>query len=304
MSLFNGGVMPELPEVETIKEELGRLVVGKVIKDIEINLAKQVKNAKTFFISKVRSFRVVGIRRRAKLLIVELSNKYNLAFHLKMTGQLIFKGLKGDKRLKGEKGEEVYGGGGHLIRQDLKDLPNKYSHVIFNFSDGTKLFFNDTRQFGWVKLVNKKELEKIESEYGLEPLAIRDYREFGELFKGKKSAIKPLLMNQKLIAGVGNIYAAETLFAVHISPLRRASEIKDKEWQLLFNSLKKILKLAIAKKGTSADDYVDAFGRQGSMEPYLKVYGREGKKCVRCGKTLIKIKQGARSTVYCGGCQT
>ena len=284
--------MPELPEVETIKLELNRLVRGKQIRSVAINLAKQVKTNKAKFLRLVQGTTIKEVRRRAKLVIIELSGGYKLVFHLKMTGQLIYRGPSG--RLAG---------GGHPIKQDLKKLPNKYSHVIFNFSDGARLFFNDTRQFGWLKLVSKNELAEIESRLGPEPLRI-SWQEFKQIFKHKKSVIKPLLMEAKFIAGIGNIYAAESLYCAGISPTRRASSLKEDELKKLFSCLKKILRLAISKKGTSSDSYVDALGRQGSMEKYLKVYGRKGGKCHKCGGKLKEIRQAQRATIYCSVCQT
>ena len=245
---------------------------------------------KAEFLRLVQGIRVSSVRRRAKVLIVELSNGYNLVFHLKMTGQLIYR----DK--------DRLAGGGHPIKHSLRELPNKYSHVIFNFSDGSRLFFNDLRQFGWVKLVSSKELEEIEQEFGPEPLVINFY-EFKELFTKKKSAIKPLLMDPKFIAGVGNIYAQEALFCAGILPTRKADSLSRKELRKLFKCLQKILRLAVDKKGTSTNNYVDAFGRQGSMEPYLKVYNQAGEKCERCKGKIKSIKQGGRTTCYCASCQ-
>lgn len=282
--------MPELPEVETIKNDLNQLVAGKKIKSVDINLAKQIKMPPGRFLKLVQGVKVKKVRRRAKVLIVELSNGYNLVFHLKMTGQLIYK--KKDK----------LAGGGHPIKQALLKLPNKYSHVVFNFFDGSRLFFNDTRQFGWVKLVNSSELSKLENEFGPEPLGI-SFGEFRELFRNKKSVIKPLLMDQKFLAGIGNIYAQEALFCAGILPQRRANTLKNEELHKLYNYLRKILRLAIKMKGTSSRDYVDAFGRGGSMEKYLKVYRRAGKACKKCKNKLKLVKQAARATVYCNKCQ-
>src|SRR3989338_8402187 len=298
--------MPELPEVETIKEELNQLIVNKKIKSVEINLAKQVKCLPARFLKLVPGTKVKEVRRRAKVLIVSLNNGYYLVFHLKMTGQLIYRQHSSvptsSGHLPSKRVGYYYAGGGHPIKHDLEDLPNKYSHVIFNFSDGSRLFFNDLRQFGWVKLLNEKELEKLEKEFGPEPLSI-NFSEFKKLFKNKKSVIKPLLMNPKFIAGVGNIYAQEALFCAGISPLRKAGTLKEMELEKLFECLKKILKLAIKMKGTSAENYVDAFGREGSMENYLKVYNRAGQACKRCKNKLKSVKQGSRATAYCKNCQ-
>jgi len=284
--------MPELPEVETIKLDLQKLLKGKTIKSVDINLPKQIVGSVSRFKKQVQNSKVQDVKRRAKTLIIDLNNQNYLIFHLKMTGQLIYKGLKG------------YTGGGHPIQQNLQDLPNKYSHVIFNFSDGSRLFFNDTRQFGWVKLVSDKELEVENSKFGPEPLDKNfTFSKFKELFVNKKQALKPLLMDPKFIAGIGNIYAQEACFCAGILPTRPANQINIQELKKLYSNIRKILKLAITKKGTSSNDYIDAFGRQGSMQNFLKVYNRAGEKCFKCKSTIKLIRQAQRTTCYCEKCQ-
>ena len=283
--------MPELPEIETIKQELEKLIKNKKIKSVDVNLKKQVKPPLKKFLKIVTGAEIRKIKRRAKTLIFTLDNNKHLVFHLKMTGQLIYKGKKGK-----------LAGGGHPIKQQLDNLPNKYSHIIFNFTDSSKLFFNDTRQFGWVKVVTADELERINNNFGPEPLDI-NFEKFKKLFNKKSKPIKPLLMDQSLLAGIGNIYAQEACFCAGVRPTKPSGKISDKQLKKLFNCLQKILKLAILKKGTSANNYIDAFGRKGSMQPYLKVYGRAGKKCKKCKKILKQIKQGGRTTVYCPNCQ-
>ncbi|NMB48300.1 bifunctional DNA-formamidopyrimidine glycosylase/DNA-(apurinic or apyrimidinic site) lyase [Candidatus Kuenenbacteria bacterium] len=307
--------MPELPEVETIKRELAELIRNKKIKSVDINLAKQVKAPKAKFLKLVQGQKITAVRRRAKMLIFDLQNGWHLVFHLKMTGQLIYRDRSGK-----------LAGGGHPIKYgDVKDkksgakmgsldsardkllinLPNKYSHVIFNFHDGSRLFFNDLRQFGWVKLVDKEELNKIDKEFGVEPLEKEfTFEKFKELLLKKKGkVIKPLLMEQDSIAGVGNIYAQEACFCAGIVPNRRVKDISNAELKELYDCLIRILKLAVEKKGTSADNYVDAFGRQGNMIEYLKVYDRSGEKCPRCRNIIKSMKQGSRTTAYCPKCQ-
>ncbi len=288
--------MPELPEVETIRKDLTAIIIGAKIKSVDIHLNKQVNNAKQRFLKLVEGQKIKSIQRRAKLLIIALDNGYYLVFHLKMTGQLIYQS-RPSKRKKG-----LLAGGGHPIKSSLVNLPNKYSHVVFKFNDGSQLFFNDTRQFGWVKLVNAIELEKIKQAFGPEPLDIKQAR-FIEIFKNRKAVIKTFLMNPQVLAGVGNIYAQEALFCAGIKPTKRANQISRAKLVSLHGCLQKILKLAIKHKGTSADDYVDAFGRAGSMQPYLEVYQRQNKKCKQCKTKLKLIKQGQRSTVYCPKCQ-
>lgn len=285
--------MPELPEVETIRLELQNLIQGKKIKSVTINLAKQVKGDRKEFLKVVTGAKVVAIQRRAKIIIFDLNNGWHLIFHLKLTGQLIYRSKNGK-----------VSGGGHPIQQDLRNLPNKYSHVIFNFTDGSRLFFNDLRQFGWVKVVDDKELQKMDTEFGPEPLDKKfTLKYFSDFLARRSTAIKPLLMEQRFIAGLGNIYAQEVCFCAGISPQRSANKIKLAEIKKLYNCIKKILRFAIKKKGTSTENYIDAFGREGKMENFLKVYGRAGRPCQRCKAVLKSIKQGQRTTIFCPKCQ-
>ena len=285
--------MPELPEIETIKLDLERVLLNKKIKSVTVNLAKQVKSQLKKFHQTVSGSIIKKIYRRAKTVIFELNNKHYLVFHLKMSGQLIYR-QKNNKFL----------GGGHPISHNLKDLPNKYSHIIFDFADKSKLFFNDQRQFGWVKLFNSQEFADYDNSFGPEPLD-KDftYLKFKQIIKPKKKAIKPLLMEPKIVAGIGNIYAAESCFCAGILPTRSAHTLSETELKKLYQCIKKVLKLAIKKRGTSADKYVDAFGRQGSMNKSLKVYARAGEKCPRCNHKIHQLRQSSRSTFYCPKCQ-
>ncbi len=285
--------MPELPEVETIKLDLYKLIVNRKIVAVEVSLLKQIKNPLKYFLKNIVGVKIKQIKRRAKNLFLELDNGYFLVFHLKMTGQLIYRSKKG-----------WLAGGGHSIRQDLKKLPNKYSHVIFTFENGARLFFNDMRQFGWVKLVDKKELEQMFKKIGPEPLdkgLTAD--KFMALLVKKKTAIKSLLMEQDFVAGVGNIYASEACFCAGIAPIRQANSLSPSEAKKLLLCLKKILRLAIEKKGTSVVDYVDAFGERGQMSRFLKVYGRVSQPCLKCGIPLKIMRQAQRTTVFCSHCQ-
>jgi formamidopyrimidine-DNA glycosylase len=183
--------------------------------------------------------------------------------------------------------------------------PNKFTHAIFDFKDGSKLFFNDIRKFGYLILTDEKGLKEKEAEYGIEPLG-REYTEkkFQELLKRKPSwKIKQFLMDQTLLAGIGNIYADEALFFSGVSPLRRVKDISAREIKKLFKAIPVILKKSLAKGGTSADNYVDAYGRPGGFVPYLQVYGREGKKCKKCPGKIVRIRIGGRSAHYCPQCQ-
>jgi formamidopyrimidine-DNA glycosylase len=242
--------MPELPEVETIRRQLAQKIVGK----------------------KLNGKKITAVRRRAKVLMIDFSDGTSLAFHLKLTGQLIFNGK-----------------------------PLKYTRKIFKLDDGSKLIFNDARKFGWWK--NVKDTKALEKEFGLEALEI-DLKTFKNNLKKRPGAkIKPLLMDQKFIAGIGNIYSDEILFAAKVHPFRLVKTLKDKEIKLIHRNIKKILQRAIQYRGTTEQYYRDACGREGNYAKHLKVYQKEDKKCPRCGTKIKRKKIGGRSTHYCPKCQ-
>jgi formamidopyrimidine-DNA glycosylase len=242
--------MPELPEVETIRRQLAKKIVGK----------------------KLNGKKIAGVRRRAKVLMIDFSDGSSLIFHLKLTGQLIFNG---------------------------KDTP--YTRQVFHFEDNSKLVFNDSRKFGWWKIV--KSTKDIEKNFGPEALEI-DLKTFKDnLAKHPNTRVKPLLMNQKFIAGIGNIYSDEILFASRVHPLRRVKTLKDSEIKLIHQKIKRILQKAIRCRGTTEQYYRDACGREGGYYNQLKVYQREGKKCLHCGGIIKRIKLGGRSAHFCPKCQ-
>lgn len=286
--------MPELPEVETIKRALGKKIRHKKIKRLDVRKLKIVRGSVSVFKRTLLGQCFSRIDRRAKLLIFEISggNKF-LLIHLKMTGQLIY-----------ESGRTTIAGGHSWPPLDRR-LPSKYSHVIFTFRDGSRLFFNDLRQFGYLQLVDRATKDKIIAGYGLEPLT-REFTlpRFAQVFRGKKTWLKALLLNQGLIAGIGNIYADEICHAAGMRPTRKVSTLKAADIKRLYAASQEILRKAVEKRGTTFSDYVDADGRTGNYLRYLKVYDRAGKKCLTCKKgTIIKIKIGSRGTRYCPACQ-
>ena len=274
--------MPELPEVQTIVNQLQKKIVGKKIKAVKVNLPKLISGAKVKDFEKIiNGAEVKKVGRRAKLIIIELSNNYSLIIHLKLTGRLIFK-----KKIE---------------KEDEK------SHLIYQFSDDSFLLHHDFRQFGWVKLIKKNELEKyFEKEgFGPEPLE-KDFtlEKFKELLAKKpRQKIKPLLMDQKFLAGVGNVYAQEACFCAKILPTRIVKTLKEKEIYDLYHCLIKILKEAIEYRGSSVDTYVDTEGVGGDFASRLKVYDRGGEKCFRCQGTIKKINLAGRGTYFCPKCQ-
>lgn len=268
--------MPELPEVETIKRDLERVVSGKKIKNIEISVGKLIKGLTAEeLIKRIKGKTFKRVFRRGKYLIFSLSSGEYLVVHLKLTGQLIYGGR--DKR----------------------------SRITFSLSDGKYLNFNDQRLFGEVRLV--KEWEEVSGikEMGIEPLG-RDFTPslFQKMLAGRKTKVKPLLMEQNFLAGIGNIYAQESLFRAKIHPQRPANKLKEREVKDLYSSLQAVLGEAIDKRGSSVDAYLDAKGERGGFDSCLEVYGREGKPCLKCGERIVKVKLGGRGTCFCPRCQS
>lgn len=291
--------MPELPEIETIKKGINKLAQGKRFSKVEIRDDKLAKFSQSDFRLKIKGTKLEKTSRRAKMLILETDDKYGFLVHLKMTGQLIFESTSGVKK-----------GGGHPDKSySGKKLPHKYTKIIFRFDDGSRMYFNDIRRFGWVKIVDLDNLDQVNEmkNIGPEPFG-RDFtlNYMRDVFNRRGgSNIKNLLMDQKEIAGVGNIYASESLFLAGIDPRRRAGDISQKEIEKIYQAIKKVLRQAIKLKGTSSDTYVDAQGRKGNYRQQARVYDREGEICRLndCQGKVKKIKISNRGTYYCPNCQ-
>ncbi len=292
--------MPELPEVETIRRGLSGKIVGKKITDLSFDWLKSFQGDSADVIGK----KVLSVQRRAKTIQVELNDDKNLLFHLKMTGQLIYRDALAIK--SNEKSGDFFAGG-HPDHDWHLPLPNKHTRIVFTFDDDSKLFFNDLRKFGWCKVLSGKELMTIHDEkYGLEPFA-KEFNtnyliKFAEKYPNRK--IKQFLLDQTIIAGIGNIYADEALFAAKISPYRFAKEVKKEEWVKLIKVVIEILDLAIKKGGTTDSDYVNVEGKKGGMQDFLKVYHKEGEPCAnKCGDFVHRTTIAGRGTHYCPTCQ-
>lgn len=265
--------MPELPEVETIKRELEKAVLGKKILGIIINNPYVIKQpGKEEFAKGLKNAAIKNILRKGKLLIMELSNGKSLTMHLKMTGQLIYPGS------------------------------GKNARVSFKLSDGRILDFNDRRLMGELRLLDDWRSLKFVEELGPEPFDLT-VNKFKEVLSSKKTKIKPLLMDQKFISGVGNLYAAESLFRAGIDPQRPASNLSDKEKGILFKEMKDTLNEAIHYKGSSVDQYVQLSGAPGDYAKYHKVYGRQGKPCLICKTPIKRTSLGGRGAYFCPKCQ-
>lgn len=283
--------MPELPEVETIRRELEKAIIGKKITDVIVNNEKVIREPKKKkFIEELKNVKIKKIIRKGKLLIIELSIEGKrkprltrfLTVHLKMTGQLVYPG-------NGEK-----------------------SRVSFKLSNGKLLDFNDSRLLGELKIVDDWRKLKFIQELGPEPFEI-DVKEFKELLNGtsrpesgsrqRSGKIKVLIMDQKFISGIGNLYAAEALFRAKIDPRRPANTLLEKEKELLFREIKNVLMQAIKYGGSSVTDYIKVSGEKGDYARFHQVYDRKGEKCYKCGSTVQRISLGGRGTYFCPKCQ-
>jgi formamidopyrimidine-DNA glycosylase len=286
--------MPELPEVESVRQDLLSCVLHQKIKGIEITWPKLVKKLSVEeFIEKVLGQPIKDIQRIGKLLIFEINQDLYWLIHLKMTGQLIFK----DKKC-------VIGGGHTQEARDL-DVPHRHTRATITFQDGSALYFNDMRKFGYFSLVNRQELEEIFKNYGLEPGTPNwQWPEFEKLLKKHSSAkLKAFLLNQKYISGLGNIYADEACFCAALKSQRVLKTLTTKDRKALFDCIYKVIIEAVAARGTTFRDYRDGRGQPGNYFQRLKVFQRQGEKCVRCGEIIVKKKFVGRGTHFCPNCQ-
>ncbi len=283
--------MPELPEVETIVRDLNKKLKNKQIEEIQI-LNKKSLNLTPAKLRSLAGRIIKKVWRRAKMIIIAL-NKDFLVIHLKMTGQLVY---KADHKIIA---------GGHPISGVGRELPNKFTRVIFKFKNGSSLFFNDVRKFGWIKLISHGQLDVMDKNLGVEPLSSNFSLEIFKsiLVKKPKTTIKQALMDQTHLVGLGNIYSDEVLFAAGVRPMRRVISLKQNKIKKIWVAIPKILKYAIKHRGTSFSDYVDAKGEAGNFIKYLKVYGREGERCKKCLGKVEKTKIGGRSSHWCAKCQ-
>jgi formamidopyrimidine-DNA glycosylase len=287
--------MPELPEVETVKIGLQRLLPGREVAAVDFDWPKSFPNAKADVQQFLIGARIELVRRRAKVLIIELSSKYSLVIHLKMTGQLVFRGAR--QRF----------GAGHPSRSLIGELPDASTRVTIEFSDGSKLYFNDQRKFGWIRLMPTTEILNLDffQKVGPEPLAADFiWQLFAERVRRRRNSnIKAVLLDQTVIAGVGNIYADESLWGAKIHPLTLAKDLSDEQLETLYEELVFVLKLAIEKGGSTDRHYVDAEGKHGSYLSFARVFRREGQLCPRCGTVIEKTRVAGRGTHLCPHCQ-
>ncbi len=287
--------MPELPEVETVRRDLLTRIIKKKITSVEVFKDRMVKVPKKKFISALLGRKIVDIERVGKLLVLTIDTGEYLLIHLKMTGQLIYR----------DKKQQI--GGGHSLSKEESNfqVPNKHTYIIIAFAGGGKLFFNDQRTFGYMTIVSEEELGLIKKRFGVEPLSWNFTLEhFTSIIKNKKTSIKAALLDQRLIAGIGNIYADESCFLAGIKPTRLANSLTAKERQKLFTAIRDVLDLAVRERGTTFNHFVDGEGKRGNFLSFLKVYGRNGERCLVCKDGIIeKSRVAGRGTHVCGVCQ-
>ena len=288
--------MPELPEVETVRRGLAELLPGRVVARVTaFDSPKSFPNAPADVEQFLYGARVTAVRRRAKVLMIDLDTQYSLVIHLKMTGQLIFRGVQSFA-------------GGHPNDSLIGELPDRSTRVQVDFVDGSRLFFNDQRKFGWVKLLPTDEVKNLPfiQKVGPEPLDPQTRAEdfIQRIRRRQNSMIKPAFLDQAVIAGVGNIYADEALWAAQIHPQTRVKNVSDQQLNTLFNELRQILQLSIDQGGSTDKNYVDAEGRKGNYLTFAHVFRREGQACHRHpDQEIIKLKVGGRGTHICPVCQ-
>ena len=277
--------MPELPEVETVRRGLADLLPGQaVVRAMVFDSLKSFPNSPTDVQQFLYGAHVMAVRRRAKVLMIDLDTRYSLVIHLKMTGQLIFR-------------DSLIG-----------ELPDRSTRVQIDFADGSHLFFNDQRKFGWMKLMPTDEIENLPFMQKVGPEPLDKKTEAGDFIKRirrrQNSMIKPAFLDQSVIAGVGNIYADEALWAAKIHPQTRVRNVSDDQLEDLFDELRQILQLSIDQGGSTDKNYVDAEGRKGNYLSFAHVFRREGQPCHRHpDQEIVKMKVSGRGTHICPVCQ-
>jgi formamidopyrimidine-DNA glycosylase len=287
--------MPELPEVETVRLGLSQFLPGKQVARVTFDWPKGFPNADSDVQQFLVDAKVIQVRRRAKVLLIDLSTNYMLVIHLKMTGQLVYRG------------DHERFGAGHPSESLVGELPDRSTRVTLDFTDGSKLFFNDQRKFGWMRLMPTVEVEHLDffMKVGPEPLSddftADDF--IARLMRRKNSGIKAVLLDQTVIAGVGNIYADESLWGAKIHPETRVTDVPEAKLKTLYHALRDVLQLSIEKGGSTDRNYVNAEGKRGSYLTFANVFRREGKPCPRCGTPIIKTRVAGRGTHLCPKCQ-
>jgi formamidopyrimidine-DNA glycosylase len=268
--------MPELPEVETIVRTLAQEVTGCQVSSYSLLFPGVIRNESKEVLDKLFGKIIISVGRRGKLILLNFQGNLKLICHLKMTGQFIL----------------------CHPRESL----DKHTHFTLTFSNCTReLRFRDVRKFGYIFFLTNSDSSHY-LELGPEPLTL-DFQNFKRLFNGRSARLKGLLLNQSFIAGIGNIYADEILFAARLNPMIPSSFLEESEIRRLYSAMKRVLKRAIEEGGSSISTYRNADGKQGNYQKFHKVYGRESLPCYRCGKAVARVRLGSRSCYFCPRCQ-
>lgn len=289
--------MPELPEVETIVNDLKKKVLHRTFIALWTDTAKIIKKISFFqFKKNILGKKIIGVKRRAKNILISLSDNYVLLIHLKMTGHL----LVGKWQIKEKKWVS------NIKGAMSNDPGNRFLRLIFSLDNGQQLALSDIRKFAKVELWKEAELLKSKEFIALGPEPLDHsftFSKFKQLFFKKKGKIKPVLMDSKFIAGIGNIYASEILLEAMIHPESRVENLKEKDLKDIYKAIKKVLKKGIKARGSSISDYRDLQGERGGFQKIAKIYGKKGQKCPYCNTKIERIVVGQRGTFYCPVCQ-
>jgi len=288
--------MPELPEVETVRWGLSAALEGRVLTRVNAKRADLRIAFPQGFAARLTGRRVTRVRRRAKYLLLDLDSCETLIMHMGMSGRFTVHGAQAP----------VKPGGFHHKTADDGSGEGKHDHVVFETDEGTRIVFTDHRRFGLMTLAATEAVEEHPLFAGLGPEPLDDAftpASLGAALKGKRTPIKSALLDQRVVAGLGNIYVCEALFRARISPKRLAASVAGARALRLVPAIKAVLKDAIKAGGSSLRDYAKADGELGYFQHHFAVYGREGKPCPSCRGTIKRIVQAGRSTFYCPKCQ-
>lgn len=277
--------MPELPEVETVRRYLEKTIIGKTISDIEVLYAKSFQGST----QDTKGKSISHILRKWKVLNLQLDDSTFLSIHLKMSGQVLYHTDRTNASFKIK-----------IPLADTGGMPARTTRVILNFTDGSAIFFNDMRKFGWVRHSNMQ--EGTSAPDVSKPEFTKEY--LFKILHSSKRAVKTLLLDQAKIAGIGNIYANDALFLAGIHPSRISDSLSETEIARLHTGIVSVIQEGILNNGTSATDvYVVPDGSKGSYQQHFKVYARQGKPCKKCGTIIVREKENGRSNFYCPTCQ-
>ncbi|KKQ98222.1 MAG: Formamidopyrimidine-DNA glycosylase [Candidatus Woesebacteria bacterium GW2011_GWB1_39_12] len=285
--------MPELPEVETIRLQLEKYLKGHKIENVQVNVPKIFSgNPKDLVGAKIKD-----VRRFAKVLSIDLSNGFSIVIHIKLTGQLIYRGPNLPHSAQGSAG---------LSKKVVGGIPGPHTHVIFKLDKGGFLYYNDVRRFGWIKVIKTDEVEKTGfiGKLGPEPFKDLTLNIFESVLSKTSRAVKVVLMDQAKIGGVGNIYANDALWLAGVNPSKQAKKLRNEEIKSLYDAIHKVLKDGLKYGGASELAFVTPDGKEGEYQEHTLVYGHEGEPCDRCHKSKIqKYFLSGRGTYFCPNCQ-